>query len=88
MDTGDRGNEWAWADQPVGRDEPQVYVRVWLGPTAVAHYRADPETAAGWVETMRSDRHFQGLRYTINPLPPHAPPTRPLPVWQLELTAP
>lgn len=78
MDTD--GNEW------MRPGAPQVYVRVWHGPTAVAHYRADLVTAHRYVEGMRGQ--LRGLRYTIDPLPTFAPPTRPLPAWQLEQTAP
>ena len=56
-------------------------MRVWFGPTAVAHYRAERELAEQYVTAVRD--HFRGLRFTVDPMPDHAPPTRPLPSWQL-----
>ena len=63
-----------------------VWVRVWFGPTAVAHYRADRELAKRYVRDVGA--HFQGLRFSIDPLPDHSPPTRPLPAEQLWMLAP
>ena len=63
-----------------------VWVRVWFGPTAVAHYRADRELAERYVADLAG--HFHGLRFTIDPLPDVEPPTRPLPAEQLWMLTP
>jgi hypothetical protein len=61
-------------------------VRVWFGPIAVADYRADRGLAERYVADVGSS--FHGLQLTIDPLPNHAPPTRPLPAEQLGMLAP
>jgi hypothetical protein len=63
-----------------------VWVRVWFGPTAVAHYRADRELAERYVAAVGG--HFHGLRFSIDPLPDYAPPTRSLPAERLWMLAP
>lgn len=63
--------------------DQQLYVRVWFGDTAVAHYRAPADLAHRYVAAVRG--HFQGLRFTVDPLPQNAP-ARPLPaevLWRL-----
>ena len=63
-----------------------VWVRVWFGPTEVAHDRADRELAQRYVAEVGD--HFHGLRFTVDPLPDYAPPTRPLPAQRLWMLAP
>lgn len=86
------GSRW----KPTARDsaEPEdhsklsddVSVRVWFGPSEVAHYRADRDLAERYVADV--GRHFHGLRFTISPLPDQAQPTRPLPAERLWMFTP
>lgn len=88
----DTGGDWArldrdWADTRVSAAAfGDVWVRVWFGSTAVAHYRAGRELAERYVAEVGG--HFHGLQFTIDPLPDYPPPTRPLPAEQLWILAP
>ena len=91
-DMGTGRNDWGPADgDPADAEVPlemtgEVWVRVWFGPEAIAHYRADRELAERYVAEVGG--YFHGLQFTIDPLPNHAPPTRPLPAEQLWMLAP
>jgi hypothetical protein len=90
MDTDDSDSARTDQDSADAKEVPQVsgdvWVRVWFGATAVAHYRAEKELAERYVADV--GRHFRGLWFTIDPLPDDAPPTRPLPAERLWMLAP